>query len=143
VHGTAKGFNEERSKRGSSKPRPSRSPTPSDHESHDSGSTYYVLPTPGQKVHVIVSRPNYPLGRFGFNAWLRIFKAPDKSIYTATSTTKSPTSPSLRKPFFHRLFDIFSSTESSKGSSRSAGSKRLQRRHSTGGRHRGNERRVH
>jgi hypothetical protein len=26
-----------------------------DAESHDSGSTYYVIPTPGQKIHVIVS----------------------------------------------------------------------------------------
>ena len=35
---------------------PSRSPTPSDDAgSHTSGSTYYILPTPGQKVQIIVS----------------------------------------------------------------------------------------
>jgi hypothetical protein len=34
---------------------PSRSPSPSEAGSRTSGSTYYVLPTPGQKVQIIVS----------------------------------------------------------------------------------------
>ncbi|KAJ7029334.1 hypothetical protein C8F04DRAFT_962911 [Mycena alexandri] len=89
--------------------------------SNGSGSTYYVMPTGRQKVHVIVS------------------DAP-ASVHTASSTTQSPTSPhsasSLKKPFFQRLLGfaekrLFSSSgDSSRGSSRS--SRRLHRRHSTG-----------
>jgi hypothetical protein len=88
----------------------------SDTDSNRSGSTYYVIPTAGQKVHII---------------------APDKSIYTATSTTKSPTSPrspisgSLKKPFFSRLLERLSPTDSKVFSG--GGNRRLQRRHSTGG----------
>jgi len=86
--------------------------------SNESGSTYYVLPAAGQKVHIITP-------------------SPEQSIVTATSTTKSPISPkygNLRKPFLQRLFSFagkFSSAGSSKGSSMPG--RRLQRRHSTGG----------
>lgn len=63
----------------------------SDRGSRTSGSTYYVLPTPGQKVKLIV--PN------------------SASIYTATSTTKSAHSPQSahsgpKKPFFQRIFHL-------------------------------------
>ncbi|KAF8163659.1 hypothetical protein B0H34DRAFT_781293 [Crassisporium funariophilum] len=84
--------------------------------SQQSGSTYYVLPAHGQKVHVIAP-------------------SPDQSIVTATSTTKSPTSPYAqtfgRKPFFQRLFGFakFSSAGSSRGSSNG---RKLHRRHSLG-----------
>ncbi|KAJ7355924.1 hypothetical protein DFH08DRAFT_853924 [Mycena albidolilacea] len=89
--------------------------------SNDSGSTYYVMPTGRQKVHVI--------------------HTPDTS-HTASSTSHSPTSPhsrsSLKKPpLFQRLLGfaekrLFSSSgDSSRGSSR--GGRRLHRRHSTGG----------
>ncbi|KAH9484446.1 hypothetical protein JR316_0003928 [Psilocybe cubensis] len=87
--------------------------------SEKSGSTYYVLPNHGQKVHVIDP-------------------SPEPSIVTATSTTKSPTSPYFgeKKPFFHRLFgNMFSSSGSSRGSSTSSGRK-LHRRHSIGAQHR-------
>ncbi|KAF4614925.1 hypothetical protein D9613_002582 [Agrocybe pediades] len=86
--------------------------------SEKSDSTYYVLPSHGQKVHVI--NPS-----------------PENSIMTATSTTKSPTSPygptsNEKKPFFQRIFNfhMFSSAGSSKGSSN--GVRRLRRRHSIG-----------
>ncbi|PCH35144.1 hypothetical protein WOLCODRAFT_139755 [Wolfiporia cocos MD-104 SS10] len=75
---------------------PPRSPSPaeSDRDSRASGSTYYVLPTAGQKVKLVV--PN------------------SGSIYTATSTTKSAHSPrsprsahsGSKKPFFQRIFSI-------------------------------------
>jgi hypothetical protein len=68
----------------------------------ESGSTYYILPAQGQKVQVI---------------------APDKSLYTATSTTQSPSPPhsgTSKRPFFSRFFHLGSSN-----------GKRLQRRHST------------
>ncbi|KAJ7773003.1 hypothetical protein DFH07DRAFT_149364 [Mycena maculata] len=91
--------------------------------SDGSGSTYYVMPTGRQKVHVIHTDAS-------------------ASAYTATSSTAhSPTSPhsgsSLKKPFFQRLLGfagerLFSSSGgSSRGSSR--GGRRLHRRHSTGG----------
>ncbi|KAF8808983.1 hypothetical protein BYT27DRAFT_7095019 [Phlegmacium glaucopus] len=85
--------------------------------SHNSGSTYYVLPAHGQKVHVI--NPS-----------------PEQSIVTATSTTKSPTSPFAqtfgKKPFFQRLFGFakFSTAGSSRASSNGGG--KLYRRHSLG-----------
>jgi len=82
--------------------------------SQNSGSTYYVLPAHGQKVHVI--NPS-----------------PDQSIVTATSTTKSPTTPTFgRKPFFQRLFGfpLFSNAGSARGSSN--GGRKFQRRHSLG-----------
>ncbi|KAJ7161457.1 hypothetical protein C8R43DRAFT_335779 [Mycena crocata] len=91
--------------------------------SNGSGSTYYVMPTGRQKVHVI--------------------HTPDAtaSVFTASSTAHSPTSPhsssSMKKPFFQRLLGfaekrLFSSSgDSSRGSSR--GGRRLHRRHSTGG----------
>ncbi|KAF8077598.1 hypothetical protein FPV67DRAFT_2423 [Lyophyllum atratum] len=88
--------------------------------SGESGSTYYVLPSAGQKVHVISP-------------------SPQPSIHTATSTTRSPTSPrSFKKaPFFQRLFNFagkFSSSSSTKAPSSAGGmGRRLQRRHSTGG----------
>ncbi|TCD71976.1 hypothetical protein EIP91_000108 [Steccherinum ochraceum] len=108
---------------------PSRSPsrTPSlgrsDAGSVSSAGTYYILPTPGQKVQIIV-----PNGR---------------STYTATTTTAhSPHSPqsytSSRKPFFQRIFAIprFSTPSvDSRGSASSRGSRKLQRRHTIGGAH--------
>lgn len=84
--------------------------------SHDSGSTYYVLPTHGQKVHVIgPSR--------------------EQSVGTATSTTvTSPYAQSFgKRPFFQRLFSFagkFSSGSSSKGAP--TGGRKLHRRHSIG-----------
>ncbi|KAL6302712.1 hypothetical protein BKA93DRAFT_791791 [Sparassis latifolia] len=105
----------------------SRSPSPlsgSDGDSRASGSTYYILPTPGQKVKLIV--PN------------------SASIYTATSTTKSAHSPQSkysgsgnggpRKPFFQRIFNI-PKLAGSVDSSGSSQGKRLQRRHTIGGAH--------
>ncbi|TFK36332.1 hypothetical protein BDQ12DRAFT_699624 [Crucibulum laeve] len=95
-----------------------RSPSSSSKGSVESGSTYYVLPAAGQKVHVIAP-------------------SPEQSIHTATSTTKSatsPHSPSFKRPFFQRLFSFagkFSSSGSTKGSVSGSG-RRLQRRHSTG-----------
>ncbi|KDR73691.1 hypothetical protein GALMADRAFT_71866 [Galerina marginata CBS 339.88] len=85
-----------------------------------SGSTYYVLPAHGQKVHVIAP-------------------SPEQSIVTATSTNKSPTTPygfSGKKPFFQRLFhfNMFSSAGSSRSSSSSG--RKLSRRHSIGASHR-------
>jgi len=98
---------------------PSSSSSSSSLNSGDSGSTYYVLPNAGQKVHVIAP-------------------SPQPSIRTATSTTRSPTSPrSFKKsPFIQRLFNFagkFSSSGSFKAPSSVGGSRRLQRRHSTGG----------
>ncbi|KAI8984924.1 hypothetical protein BD414DRAFT_418105 [Trametes punicea] len=100
-----------------------RSPTPSlsesDMASDSSGSTYYVLPSPGQKVQIIV--PN------------------SASVYTA-SGGKSPRSPgsgsssgSPKKPFFQRLFSRGSGSVDSRGSSGQG--KRLRRRHTVGGTH--------
>lgn len=81
----------------------------------ESGGTYYVLPHQGQKVHIITP-------------------SPQRSVETATSTTRSPTSPTFRKPFLQRLFSFarFPSVASSKASFTGRG-RRLKRRHSTGG----------
>jgi len=99
----------------------SRSRTPSDEfddgASVSSGGTYYILPAPGQKVQVIAPNP--------------------KSLWTATSTTKSahsPNSPSdYKKPFFQRIFHIprfnTPSVESTRSTGSRGGGKRLQRRH--------------
>ncbi|KAI0353901.1 hypothetical protein OH77DRAFT_1497032 [Trametes cingulata] len=101
-----------------------RSPTPSlsesDTASDTSGSTYYVLPSPGQKVQIVV--PN------------------SASVYTATGGHKSPRSPGSRssssspkKPFFQRLFSRGSGSVDSRGSNSQG--KRLHRRHTIGGTH--------
>ncbi|RDB22194.1 hypothetical protein Hypma_010691 [Hypsizygus marmoreus] len=103
-------------------PRPTSSESSDSLDSQDSGSTYYVLPSAGQKVHIITP-------------------SPQASVRTATSTTRSPTSPtfsSFKKPaFFQRLFHFagrLSTSGSHKAPSSSGGSgRRLQRRHSTGG----------
>ncbi|KAI4524480.1 hypothetical protein K525DRAFT_266962 [Schizophyllum commune Loenen D] len=104
---------------------PSRSSrTPSEH----SGSTYYVIPNAGQKVHVI---------------------NPDASttIYTATSTTqRSPTSPrslkSLKMSFFQRLINMSPKFQSRSGDSKASAkssstarklTNKLLRRHSLSG----------
>jgi len=82
--------------------------------SENSGSTYYVLPSEGQKVHVIAP-------------------SPDQSVYTASSTTKSPTSPHYtKKAFFQRLFGFakFSSANSSPDTDMARA--KLHRRHSVG-----------
>ncbi|KIK57718.1 hypothetical protein GYMLUDRAFT_61126 [Collybiopsis luxurians FD-317 M1] len=87
-----------------------RSPSPAG--SDGSGSTYYVLPTARQKVHVL--------------------RSPD-TLYTATSTTQSPTTPisptgSIKKPFLQRILGGFAERFSTSGSSKGS----LRRRHSTG-----------
>ncbi|KAI0718129.1 hypothetical protein C8Q72DRAFT_865617 [Fomitopsis betulina] len=103
-------------------PPPPRGQTPSDaFEDEDergtqaSGSTYYVLPTPGQKVKLIVPNAH--------------------SIYTATSTTKSGHSPQSahpgpKKAFFQRIFSIPKLSGSSSSSDGSG--KRVHRRHTIG-----------
>ncbi|KAJ4487856.1 hypothetical protein J3R30DRAFT_3279198 [Lentinula aciculospora] len=80
--------------------------------SEGSGSTYYVLPTARQKVHVLRS---------------------PETLYTATTTTQSPTTPisptgSIKKPFLQRILGGFAERFSSSGSSKGS----LRRRHSTG-----------
>ncbi|KAI0071055.1 hypothetical protein K474DRAFT_692907 [Panus rudis PR-1116 ss-1] len=87
----------------------------SDAESCSSGGTYYILPTPGQKVHIIVSPPN-------------------PSLRTATSTTKSAHSPhEPKKPFFQRIFHIPRLTPSVSSVGSKGSGRRLQRRHTIGG----------
>ncbi|KAF9218161.1 hypothetical protein BS17DRAFT_791978 [Gyrodon lividus] len=99
-----------------------RAPSPiSEAATGDSGSTYYVIPTPGQKVKVLVG--------------------PEASLYTATSTTKSASSPhsphsgtsggggGFKKPLFRRLISFASDLSRSSKGSRSS-KKKLQRRHS-------------
>ncbi|KAK7467546.1 hypothetical protein VKT23_004600 [Stygiomarasmius scandens] len=89
---------------------------PSPAGSVGSGSTYYVLPHGKQKIHVLPS-----------------------SVHTATSATKSPTTPvsptgSLKKSFLQRVIGGFTgrfSTGSSKGSVH-VPPPQLHRRHSTG-----------
>ncbi|KAF9479267.1 hypothetical protein BDN70DRAFT_698295 [Pholiota conissans] len=85
--------------------------------SEKSGSTYYVLPAHGQKVHVIAP-------------------SPEQSVMTATSTTKSASPPHfpIRKPFFQRFFNFkkFSHAGSTHESSGVNGRK-LHRRHSLSG----------
>lgn len=83
----------------------------SDAESVSSESTYYVLPSPGRKVHAIAPSPG-------------------QSIRTATSTTKSP-GQSPRKSFLQRIFN-FKNIRSSTGGSTQGPRNKLQRRHSTG-----------
>ncbi|KAJ6531584.1 hypothetical protein DFH09DRAFT_1263838 [Mycena vulgaris] len=103
--------------------------------SNGSGSTYYVMPTGRQKVHVIVSRsPSVAVSVIS----PRTNSAPQHTDASASSASHSPTSPrSMKKPFFQRLLGfaekrLFSSSgDSSRGSSR--GGRRLRRRHSTGG----------
>ncbi|KAI9574205.1 hypothetical protein HD554DRAFT_2045306 [Boletus coccyginus] len=93
----------------------SRPPSPlSDGASGDSGGTYYIIPTPGQKVKVLVG--------------------PEPSLYTASSTTKSGSSPhshysgassggiGMKKPLFSRLMSFATDLRPSR--------KMLQRRHS-------------
>ncbi|KAK0196590.1 hypothetical protein F5146DRAFT_1152674 [Armillaria mellea] len=94
---------------------------PSFAASDESGSTYYVIPTGKQKVHVIVSHPS-------------------PTSTKSPSSSKSPVSPMYpspiqKKPFLQRLFSLaprlsFSSASSGKGSTHT--SRRLHRRHSTG-----------
>jgi len=95
-----------------------RSSSSSSLSSDESGGTYYVLPHHGQKVHIITP-------------------SPERSVGTATSTTRSPASTIYKKPFLQRLFSFarFSSVASSKASSTGRGRQRqrLHRRHSTGG----------
>ncbi|KAM5543548.1 hypothetical protein V8D89_002799 [Ganoderma adspersum] len=96
-----------------------RSPTPSlspsDTSTDSSGSTYYVLPSPGQKVQIIV--PNAA------------------TVYTSTAkSSRSPRSPvsptdSPKRPFLARIFSRGSGSVDSRGSSGQG--KRL-RRHTVG-----------
>lgn len=93
-----------------------RPPSPiSEADSCESGSTYYVIPTPGQKVKVL--------------------PGPAPSLYTATSTTKSPSSPhsgstGFKKPFFSRLFSFASDLSKVPKASKFSSKANLRRRHS-------------
>ncbi|KAF8120833.1 hypothetical protein EV363DRAFT_1367658 [Boletus edulis] len=102
----------------------SRPPSPlSDVASGESGGTYYIIPTPGQKVKVLVG--------------------PEPSLYTASSTTKSASTPhshysvassggGLKKPLFSRLMSFASDLRPSR--------KFLHRRHSLDNSSRGRSR---
>lgn len=93
-----------------------RAPSPiSEAGSCDSGSTYYVIPTPGQKVKVL--------------------PGPAPSLYTATSTTKTPSSPKsgstgFKKPFFSRLMSFASDLSKVSKAPKFSSKTKLQRRHS-------------
>ncbi|KAK0463604.1 uncharacterized protein EV420DRAFT_1638531 [Desarmillaria tabescens] len=103
--------------------------------SDESGSTYYVIPTGKQKVHVI--RPG-DTTVYGSSRSPPSSRSPTSTKSPASS--KSPVSPMYpspiqKKPFLQRLFSLaprlsFSSASSGKGSTHT--SRRLQRRHSTG-----------
>ncbi|KZP10874.1 hypothetical protein FIBSPDRAFT_1051086 [Athelia psychrophila] len=93
--------------------------TPSQ-SSLESASTYYVAPNQGQKVKIM---------------------APERSAYTAKSTTQYPSPPqsaTSKRPFFSRFFgfgqkgDKSPSSNSNPPSRASSERRRLQRRHSTG-----------
>lgn len=94
----------------------SRAPSPiGEGDSCESGSTYYVIPTPGQKVKVL--------------------PGPVPSLYTATSTTKSPSSPQsgsmgFKRPFFSRLFSFASDITKVSKAPKFSSKAKLQRRHS-------------
>ncbi|KAG0695276.1 hypothetical protein DFH29DRAFT_1005616 [Suillus ampliporus] len=93
-----------------------RAPSPiSEADSCGSGSTYYVIPTPGQKVKVL--------------------PGPAPSLYTATSTTKSPSSPQssstgFKKQFFSRLFSFASDLSRVSKPPTLSSKTKLRRRHS-------------
>ncbi|KAG2031609.1 hypothetical protein BDR03DRAFT_972172 [Suillus americanus] len=93
-----------------------RAPSPiSEADSCESGSTYYVIPTPGQKVKVL--------------------PGPAPSLYTATSTTKSPSSPQsgstgFKKPFFSRFFSFASDLSKVSKTPKFSSKTKLRRRHS-------------
>ncbi|KAN0076819.1 hypothetical protein V8E55_010674 [Tylopilus felleus] len=77
-----------------------RAPSPISDDSGGSGGTYYIIPTPGQKVKVLAG--------------------PEPSLYTASSTTKSASTPrspysgassgvgGMKKPLFSRLMSFAS-----------------------------------
>lgn len=95
--------------------RPRVSSPMSEADSCESGSTYYVIPTPGQKVKVL--------------------PGPAPSLYTATSTTKSPSSPQsgstgFKKPFFSRLFSFASDLSKVSKTPKFSSKTKLRRRHS-------------
>ncbi|GJE85426.1 hypothetical protein PsYK624_015050 [Phanerochaete sordida] len=90
-----------------------RSPARSD--SDTSGSTYYILPTPGQKVQIIP-----PSGAPSLRTATSATKASQHSAHSSPHDTK--------KPFFQRIFHIPKLPSSSTASSSSAGRK-LRRRH--------------
>ena len=112
-----------------------RSPTRSG--SDTSGSTYYILPTPGQKVQIIVSTGSQ-ISDGSIVDHVLGSQPPSgaPSLRTATSATKasqysqhSPHSPhDAKKPFFQRIFQIPKLASSSTGSTTSTG-RRLRRRH--------------
>ncbi|KAG6873784.1 hypothetical protein C0995_011009 [Termitomyces sp. Mi166 len=88
----------------------SRSSSSDSLNSGDSGSTYYVLPSAGQKIHVLPPSPQLSIG-------------------TATSTTRSahsPHSPNKKTPLFKRLFGFA-------GKYSGGENRRIERRHSTSG----------
>lgn len=92
-----------------------RTPSASSESLHSgkSGSTYYVLPSQGQKVHVISP-------------------SPDQSIITAPSAGKM----GGKKPFFQRLFSFKKVSHAGSSNSSSEG-RGLHRSHSLGGGHHG------
>ncbi|PBK78748.1 hypothetical protein ARMSODRAFT_52734 [Armillaria solidipes] len=108
---------------------------PSFAASDESGSTYYVIPTGKQKVHVI--RPG-DTTVYGSSRSPPSSRSPTST--KSPSSSKSPVSPMYpspiqKKPFLQRLFSLaprlsFSSASSGKGSTHT--SRRLHRRHSTG-----------
>ncbi|PIL23211.1 hypothetical protein GSI_14520 [Ganoderma sinense ZZ0214-1] len=122
AHSTTEHLESRGRSHGSGSPRErvrTRSPTPSlspsDTSTDSSGSTYYVLPSPGQKVQIIV--PNAA------------------TVYTSTAkSSRSPRSPvsptdSPKRPFLARIFSRGSGSVDSRGSSGQG--KRL-RRHTVG-----------
>ncbi|RPD69530.1 hypothetical protein L226DRAFT_539707 [Lentinus tigrinus ALCF2SS1-7] len=85
---------------------PSLSPSDSDTSSDTSGSTYYVLPSPGQKVQIIV--PNSA----------SVYTSKPHTHSSSSRSPRSPTSPeSPKKPFLARIFSRGSGSVDSRGSS--------------------------
>jgi hypothetical protein len=108
----------------------SRSPSPS---SQESGSTYYVLPTPGQKVQIIVSLRHILLYLHLFYLSCILGQSPDRSTMHTTSQAPSPTlSSHSKKHFFSRFFNIAEKLASVSDSRSSSGSTKRLRRHSVG-----------
>ncbi|CAK5277504.1 unnamed protein product [Mycena citricolor] len=113
--------------------RPVSPPSSSSSLSDGSGSTYYVLPTGRQKVHVIHTPDT------SASSGHRSHRRADSHSSKSPTSPHSPNSP--KKPLFQRLLGagqrLFSTSSgdgagSSSSQSGSVRGKRLQRRHSTG-----------
>lgn len=111
--------------------------------SQESGSTYYVLPSAGQKVHVIVSvviSSHSPSYADYLHLYLYQSPSPERSVETASSTTKAGSSPnsqasggSFKKPFLGRFFARFASPAPTKAAPpQPHEGRKLHRRHSVG-----------